>query len=444
MTRNTRRQHALLAALPKPEIDPWTWTEDHPHPDVGTDEVLIETHYVALNPVDWKGVKYRFGLTPEPKVMGRDGSGIVVAVGDGVTDLAAGDRVWYCSNTALPHSGAFQHFSLHRASQVGKVPPTVSLQSAAAIGTGFLTAAVLVFKCFGFPVSKATVCRGRKTGPWIFITAGASSTGIYLIQLAHRLGLRVITTASKPNHAYLKSLGADVVLKRHDKDHELVHNIRKYTEDGVTLAVDNIGPKHSAVAREILAGSSAWRAEHHIMTSTDETVGRLVSIAGSPKDVPAFPDAVRTVDEIRISFSTTFYGQPEFAREVVNFVYQQLERGLLVPQRVYLDNSGLSGVRAALDTLEAGKVPSGYKLVVGGLQPQPLEAQIFTERASAKARARLDPKRKHYHLDAYDLFEYDDVEFDPAAEDAWPPSRKLAKVVKHAHPAVAAVHSTLA
>lgn len=291
----------------------------------------------------------------------------------------------------------------------------------------------------------STHCHGHPDG--VSITAGASSTGIYLIQLAHRLGLRVITTASKPNHAYLKSLGADVVLKRHDKDHELVHNIRKYTEDGVLLAVDNIGPQHSAVAREILAGSTAWRAEHHISTPpSDEVTGRLVSIAGSPKEVPAFPDAVRAVDEIRISFSTTFYGQPEFAREIVDFVYSQLERGLLVPQRVFLDKSGLSGVRSALDTLEAGKVPSGYKLVVGGLKPQPSEAQIFTERATAKARGRIE-KRKHYLMD-YDLFEFDDLEFDPDAEDAWPPSRKIARVAKPAPPTTATpavtVHTTLA
>ena len=85
---------ALLARLPAPgEKTAWQLVHAHPVPSLKHDQVRIRTTYVALNPYDWQGVEFKFGIGEEAKVMGRDGAGIVVDVGAGVTDFQIGDRV---------------------------------------------------------------------------------------------------------------------------------------------------------------------------------------------------------------------------------------------------------------------------------------------------------------------------------------------------------------
>lgn len=86
-------QPALLAALPSGEGSAWSLREEHPVSKPGEGEVLVRTNYVGLNPFDWQAVDYKFGVGKEPKVVGRDGSGVVVQVGDGVDRFKVGDRV---------------------------------------------------------------------------------------------------------------------------------------------------------------------------------------------------------------------------------------------------------------------------------------------------------------------------------------------------------------
>ena len=92
-------QPALLAALPGasdpsgPSPSAWSLREEHPVSTAGEGEVLIRTNHVGLNPFDWQAVDYKFGVGKEPKVMGRDGSGVVVQVGDNVDRFKVGDRV---------------------------------------------------------------------------------------------------------------------------------------------------------------------------------------------------------------------------------------------------------------------------------------------------------------------------------------------------------------
>lgn len=62
-------------------------------PQPGKDEVLVKIHSAALNPVDWKIRKYGVFVDKFPTVLGTDIAGEVVAVGEGVTQVAPGDRV---------------------------------------------------------------------------------------------------------------------------------------------------------------------------------------------------------------------------------------------------------------------------------------------------------------------------------------------------------------
>ena len=92
---------ALLARLPLPGQSAWQFTNTHPIPTLNSGQLRIKTTHVALNPFDWQMIAYKFGMGPEAKVMGRDGSGIVVEVGSKVGRFRAGDRVSKISMSKL-------------------------------------------------------------------------------------------------------------------------------------------------------------------------------------------------------------------------------------------------------------------------------------------------------------------------------------------------------
>lgn len=96
------QQRAVLGQLPTAERTALYCTNAHNLPALKPDGVLVKTYHVALNPYDWKGVRYNFALKTAPAVLGRDGSGIVVAVGESVSEYKAGDRVsLHCAGDPL-------------------------------------------------------------------------------------------------------------------------------------------------------------------------------------------------------------------------------------------------------------------------------------------------------------------------------------------------------
>jgi len=162
--------------------EPWSLYRNYQLPALEDDQVLVRNSYVGLNPFDWKGVKHRFSLKDSPSVLGRDGSGIIVSIGAAVTSFTRGDRVslqiapqaliltpkiWFCANSASLYSGAFQEYSVHRAEEVGSLPPNVTLRSGATLGTGLLTAAIVLFRCFELSIDISEPAKERVIGPWI-------------------------------------------------------------------------------------------------------------------------------------------------------------------------------------------------------------------------------------------------------------------------------------
>ena len=216
-------------------------------PFIDPHQVLVKTSHVALNAYD--GQSY---AGDDLKVLGRDGVGLVAAIGSSVTRLKVGQRVrtlrsfvladeqiWFCSNSSLTGSGAFQDYSVHNSSEVGILPDDLSDEGGAALGSGLLTAGVALFGTLGLQLH-STIARkdtlSEVDGPWFLVWGGAGITGVYMIQLAKLCGYRVICAASPLNHAYVQSLGAEVVLDRWKDEEELVHAIRSATADSVSLA----------------------------------------------------------------------------------------------------------------------------------------------------------------------------------------------------------------
>ncbi|WRT67523.1 uncharacterized protein IL334_004495 [Kwoniella shivajii] len=387
---------ALLARIPTDGQSAWQLSHSHSLPTLSEDQVLIRTSYVALNPFDWQGVEFKYGIGEKAKVMGRDGAGDIVAIGRKVERFKLGDRVWFCANSSASDTGAFQEYSVHSASEIGHTPNHLSDQAAATLGTGLITAGVALFRTLGLSInslSVSTKATRKENAPWVLIWGGAGITGVYLIELARLLGYRVICSASPANHEYVRSLGADVVLDRWSNPKELVETIRKETKDQVHIAIDNVGGATAALCRQVLQGSLSWRSNNNVaMDEDDKLPAELVPIAGSPKDTDDNGDSIREVTSLRISFSTTFYGHPEFSEALLDRYDKLLEARLLTPARIRLVDGGLYGIEKGLEDLRHGRVPGGYKLVAR-LADTPEPTTINVQRQRQDDDAQVGAKR---------------------------------------------------
>jgi NADPH:quinone reductase-like Zn-dependent oxidoreductase len=179
---------------------------DAPDPVAGPGEVVVDIHAASVNAADYK-VRLgngRYRLTQFPHILGRDFSGIVSAVG-ACADLKIGDAVFGVTDQGI--EGAYAEKIAINAAIVAKKPDGLSHEEAAALALTSLTALIAIEDTAHL-----------KAGQTILIQGGAGGVAGFGIQLAKHLGAKVITTASKGNHAYVRSLGADQVIDYNAED----------------------------------------------------------------------------------------------------------------------------------------------------------------------------------------------------------------------------------
>jgi NADPH:quinone reductase-like Zn-dependent oxidoreductase len=171
---------------------------DMPDPVAAPGEVVVDIVAASVNGADWK-VRDAGQLPHFPYILGRDFSGVVSALGDGVTDLRVGDEVFAVCDVG--QEGAYAEKIAIKAAIVAKKPASLSHVDAAALALVGLTAICTVEDTLKL-----------KSGETILIQGGAGGVAAFAIQLAKHLGARVITTASAGNHGYVKKLGADEII----------------------------------------------------------------------------------------------------------------------------------------------------------------------------------------------------------------------------------------
>jgi NADPH:quinone reductase-like Zn-dependent oxidoreductase len=175
---------------------------DVPQPSPRAGEFLVRVHAAGLNPVDYKtraGALRVIHKYPLPIVMGNELSGIVEAVGPGVTRFAKGDRVFARVDKDI--MGAFADYAVVHEDHAARMPASLDFPSAAAVPLAALTA--------------LQALRGElhlSAGHRVFIPGGAGGVGTFAIQIAKHLGAHVATTASTRGEALVKRLGADVAI----------------------------------------------------------------------------------------------------------------------------------------------------------------------------------------------------------------------------------------
>ena len=201
--------------------------EDVPDPVPGPGEARVRHTAIGVNFID---VYFRTGLYKAPALPftpGQEGAGVVEAVGPGVTEVAAGDRVAYAG---LP--GSYAEARVAPAARLVKLPAGIDDKTAAAMLLKGLTAEVLLLRC-------ARVARGDT----ILFHAAAGGVGSIACQWAKHLGLRVIGTAGGPEKAARASaLGCDHVID-YDKE-DVVARVKALTGGaGVTAVFDGVGKR---------------------------------------------------------------------------------------------------------------------------------------------------------------------------------------------------------
>jgi len=173
---------------------------DMPDPVAAPGQVVVDISAASVNGADWKVRDGKSGqLSSFPYVLGRDFSGVVSAVGDGVTDLRIGDEVFAVCDVG--QEGAYAEKIAIKAAIVAKKTSALSHVDAAALALAGLTAICTVEDTLKL-----------RRGETILIQGGAGGVAAFAIQLSKHLGARVITTASAANHDYVRSLGADEII----------------------------------------------------------------------------------------------------------------------------------------------------------------------------------------------------------------------------------------
>jgi NADPH:quinone reductase-like Zn-dependent oxidoreductase len=171
-----------------------------PDPVAASGEVVVDIVAASVNGADWKvreGKSNR--LSHFPYILGRDFSGVVSAVGEGVKDLHVGDEVFGVCDVG--QEGAYAEKIAIKAAIVARKPASLSHVDAAALALAGLTAICTVEDTLKL-----------KAGETILIQGGAGGVASFAIQLAKHLGARVIATASAANHDYLRKIGADEII----------------------------------------------------------------------------------------------------------------------------------------------------------------------------------------------------------------------------------------
>jgi len=199
-------------------------------PEPGPGELIVDIYSAAVNFPDILSIAGKYQLRPElPFVPGREGAGVVSAVGEGVTRFQSGDLVM----VQLDY-GAFAEKAVAKEHETYPVPDGIGFDQAAAVGVAFQTAWFAL-------TDRAQI----KEGETVLVTGASGSVGLAAIQLAHTWGCRVLAGLTTPSKAKAaRQAGADLIidLSRENPRESIREQVMAVTNgDGVDIVVEIVG-----------------------------------------------------------------------------------------------------------------------------------------------------------------------------------------------------------
>jgi len=178
--------------------------EEIPDAKPGSGEVVVRVRAAGVNPVDAYIHTGTYARKPAlPYTPGQDGAGDILAVGAGVKDFKAGDRVYICGvGNTVAGAGTYAELALCVPSQLHPLPARVSFAQGAALGVPYCTAYRALFQ---------RAC--AKPGETVLVHGATGGVGIACVELAHARGLTVIGSGgTDAGLAAVREHGADVVV----------------------------------------------------------------------------------------------------------------------------------------------------------------------------------------------------------------------------------------
>ncbi|KAH7129519.1 chaperonin 10-like protein [Dactylonectria estremocensis] len=322
---------------------------DRPIPALRDDYILVKTVSVALNPTDWKHIKY---LAPEGALIGCDYAGTVEAVGKDVKKpFKKGDRVcgFVHGGNAIQHEdGAFAEYIVAKGDIQVLIPDSLSFQEASTLGVGISTVGQGLYQSLKLNLPTEPL---KESVP-ILIYGGSTATGTLAIQFAKLSGYEVITTCSPHNFDLVKSLGADKVFDYRAADSAA--EIRKYTNNNLKLVFDTISLEASA------------KFSDEALSTEGGEYSALLSIGIERANVNDRSTLAYTIVGEEFFFGKTpFPAKPEDKEFAVTFwdlAIKLLGEGKVKVHKPSVQPGGLKGVLEGLQLMSEDKV-SGEKLV---------------------------------------------------------------------------------
>jgi NADPH2:quinone reductase len=193
----------VVRRLGEPEV---MGLEDVPDPVPGPGEVLVRIHAAGVNPVDTYLRAGELGFAPSlPFIPGIDGAGVIEALGEGVTDLKVGDRVYLAGS----QTGTYAERAVAKRFQVHPLPEALNFAEGACLYVPYGTAYRALF-----------VLGKALPGETVLVHGGSGGVGLAAIQWGSAWGLRLAATASTPEgRALVLKNGAEAAWDHSDPKH---------------------------------------------------------------------------------------------------------------------------------------------------------------------------------------------------------------------------------
>jgi NADPH:quinone reductase-like Zn-dependent oxidoreductase len=257
-----------------------------PDPHPGPGQIRVAVRAIGINPIDWKQRNGGPMSGELPQTTGRDLAGVVDEIGDGVSDVALGDRVF---GLAVGPAAAAAELAL--LADYAPIPPSLDFPHAAALPVAIETA------------TRTLELLDVNQDTTLLVNGAAGAVGSSAVQLARARGARVIGTASPGNHDYLRSLGAEPTTYGDG----LAQRVRTIAPNGVDAALDAAGGGALPALVE-LAGSPDRVVTIADPQGAQQTGVRMTGGPGTKRAIHALRDIAPLIEagQFRLPVQQTF------------------------------------------------------------------------------------------------------------------------------------------
>lgn len=274
--------------------------EDVPSPVPGPGEIRIAVHAAGVNFADTLVVEGRYQhKAPLPFSPGMEAAGEVTAVGEGVTDLAVGDRV-----LAPMRYGAYAEEAVLEAAHTVRMPDGMDYVTGAAFPIAYGTSHLAL-----------THRTQLRAGEVLLVLGASGGVGLTAVEVGKALGATVIACASSPEKLEIaKSRGADHLI---DYTREDIRERVKALTGGVDVVYDPVGGDASRAALRCL-----------------NFEGRLITLGFASGEIPQIAAnylLVKNISAIGYSFSSYRFEQPATMRRTLDEICRWYMEGKLKP-----------------------------------------------------------------------------------------------------------------